>query len=101
MLDDYDKSKNNNMIGRKINQKTNSIKIQPKPYELPYVGLNNPKYYCYMNSALQCLLSIRELNDSILKQSKLKNKKFTMAYQDILKLVQNSISGSSISVEKL
>ncbi|CAD8180608.1 unnamed protein product [Paramecium pentaurelia] len=97
LLEDSDKSTNQ----RQISQKTNSIKIQPKPYELPYVGLNNPKYYCYMNSALQCLLSIKELNDSLLKQQKQQNKKFTMAYQDLLKLVQNSIPGSAISVEKL
>ncbi|CAD8085643.1 unnamed protein product [Paramecium sonneborni] len=100
-LEDSDKSTNRTTDGRQISQKTNSIKIQPKPYELPYVGLQNPKYYCYMNSALQCLLSIKELSNSLLRQQKQQNKKFTMAYQDFLKVVQNSISGSSISVEKL
>ncbi|CAD8171262.1 unnamed protein product [Paramecium pentaurelia] len=100
-LDDSDKSPNTNTTRRPYPQKTNIIKIEPKPYELPYVGLQNPKYYCYMNSALQCLLSIRELNDSLLKQQKQSNKKFTMAYQDLLRLVQSSIPGSAISVEKL
>ncbi|CAD8129283.1 unnamed protein product [Paramecium sonneborni] len=100
-MDDSEKSPNTNTTRRTNQQKTNSIKIQPKFYELPYVGLQNPKYYCYMNSALQCLLSIRELNDSLLKQPKQQNKKFTMAYQGLLRLVQNSIPGSAISVEKL
>ncbi|CAD8083158.1 unnamed protein product [Paramecium sonneborni] len=100
-FEDSDKLTNKITPGRQISSKTKSIKIYPKSYELPFVGLQNPKYYCYMNSALQCLLSIKELNDSLLKLSKQQNKKFTMAYQDLLRVVQNSIPGSSISVEKL
>ena len=55
--------------------RTNTIKIQPKneiKFYLPIVGLENPKYYCYMNAALQCLLSINELTEKMLSNSKLK-----------------------------
>ncbi|CAD8170779.1 unnamed protein product [Paramecium octaurelia] len=100
-LEESEITKIKNKNGSQIPQKTNSIKINPKPYELPYVGLNNPKYYCYMNSTLQFLLSIKELNNSLIKYPKQQNKKFTMAYQEFLKVVQNSIPGSSISVDKL
>ncbi|CAD8089076.1 unnamed protein product [Paramecium sonneborni] len=101
-IDDFDKTTPSYLTDKNSTVQTNIQKIYMTiPVELPIVGFYNPKYYCYMNAALQCLLSISKFNQKILKIQKLENRQCTKAYQSLIKLIQVTIPGSSITTDLL
>ncbi|KAM3139210.1 hypothetical protein pb186bvf_008620 [Paramecium bursaria] len=65
------------------------VEIQQKTnFELPLVGLRNPDIYCYINAALQCLLSFPQLNETL---SRVQTRtKFLSAYKNLLLQVSQS-----------
>ncbi|CAD8078918.1 unnamed protein product [Paramecium primaurelia] len=101
-IEDIDSTAIENNSNQNLTGKTKRIKIFTKiPIDLPIIGFNNPKYNCYMNAVLQCLLSITKFNNKILKIQKQKDRQFTSAYQDLIKLIQGTIPGSSITLDLL
>ncbi|CAD8092813.1 unnamed protein product [Paramecium sonneborni] len=101
-IDDFDQTTSRNLNDKNQTVQTNIIKIYSNiPIELPIVGFYNPKYDCYMNATLQCLLSFSKFNQKILKIKKQQDRLFTTAYQNLIKLIQNAIPGSSITVDLL
>ncbi|CAK83088.1 unnamed protein product (macronuclear) [Paramecium tetraurelia] len=101
-IEDIDKSASGNLLDWNITGQTNKVKIFSKvPMELPIIGFHNPKYNCYMNAALQCLLSIPKFIRKILKIQKQSNRQFTTACQDLIRLIQGTIPGQSINLDLL
>ncbi|CAD8136451.1 unnamed protein product [Paramecium octaurelia] len=69
--------------------------------QLPIIGLANPRYYCYLNSALQVLLSIDSLTEGILAIQPKYGQKFLTAYQELLRSVKKTGSYSSIAAKSV
>ncbi|CAD8113011.1 unnamed protein product [Paramecium sonneborni] len=55
--------------------------------EIQIVGLENESYFCYLNSVLQCLMGIPQLNHFFLYSQNQDNKLFTQAYTLLLKKI--------------
>ncbi|CAD8140325.1 unnamed protein product [Paramecium octaurelia] len=67
----------------------------------PIVGLRNPRYYCYLNSALQVLLSIDSLSEGILAIQPKQGQKYLAAYQELLRTIKRSGSFSAIAAQSI
>ncbi|CAD8192315.1 unnamed protein product [Paramecium pentaurelia] len=53
--------------------------------EIQIIGLENENYFCYLNSVLQCLMGIPQLNYFFLYSYNQENKLFTQAYTLLLR----------------
>ncbi|CAD8054201.1 unnamed protein product [Paramecium sonneborni] len=67
--------------------------------QLPIIGLKNPRYYCYLNSALQVLLSIDSLTEGILAIQPKYGQKFLSAFQELLRAIKRQNSFSAIAAQ--
>jgi hypothetical protein len=68
--------------------------------QLPIIGLRNPRFFCYINSVLQCLMGIPQLNWfalSIRDAFKQHRKKSLFNYHEFLCSVANAKSCSILS----
>ncbi|CAD8145982.1 unnamed protein product [Paramecium pentaurelia] len=69
--------------------------------QLPIIGLRNPRYYCYLNSALQVLLSIDSLSEGILAIQPKYGQKYLTAYQELLRTIKRTGSFSAIAAQSV
>ncbi|CAD8046941.1 unnamed protein product [Paramecium sonneborni] len=67
----------------------------------PIIGLRNPRYYCYLNSALQVLLSIDSLTEGILAIQPKYGQKFLSAFQELLRTIKRQSSFSAIAAQSV
>ncbi|CAD8138490.1 unnamed protein product [Paramecium pentaurelia] len=84
---------------RQVNQEQKRPSISQG--QIPIIGLRNPRYYCYMNSALQVLLSIDSLTEGILAIQPKYGQKFLTSYQELLRSIKRQGSFSSIAAQSV
>ncbi|CAK83722.1 unnamed protein product (macronuclear) [Paramecium tetraurelia] len=70
-----------------LDKKQNQFRLlsQLPVKEIQIVGLENENYFCYLNSVLQCLMGIRQLNHFLLYSYNQEVQLFTQAYTFLLK----------------